>query len=33
MEMFFSEFGQRTFMMMNLALRHLQDMLEELEEF
>jgi predicted transcriptional regulator len=28
-----SEFGQRTFMMMNLALRHLQDMLEELEEF
>ncbi|MDH5795452.1 MAG: winged helix-turn-helix domain-containing protein [Candidatus Bathyarchaeota archaeon] len=28
-----SEFGQRTFMMMSLALRHLQETLEELEEF
>ena len=27
-----SEFGQRTFMMMNLALRHMLDALEELEE-
>jgi hypothetical protein len=28
-----SEFGQRTFMMMNLALRHLQEKLREFEEF
>jgi len=28
-----SEFGQRTFMMMSLALRHLMETLEELEEF
>ena len=28
-----SEFGQRTFMMMSLALRHLQETLRELEEF
>lgn len=28
-----SEYGQRTFIMMNLALRHLQKTLRELEEF
>ena len=28
-----SEFGQRTFMMMSLALKHLQETLRELEEF
>ena len=28
-----SEYGQRTFMMMSLALRHLQETLREIEEF
>ena len=28
-----SEFGQRTFIMMSLALKHLQEIIKELEEF